>query len=257
MIYILLLTVGIIFFLIQLDISKYFVFTDSNVYLYYADQISKGATLYKDLYMTNFPLVPYVSVLYKYITFGSLHGYYMTGCIEALLSAAILFLCLKKTHKNNFFGFIGAIFYLSTFLVFSSANHQNGILFAVLLFNIAYLCFLYKRYILTGIFLGLALSAKAYMPPIIAGFLVFVFIKERRLTLPLLTGMTGAIAIIFLPTVLYAYNDFVSQVFGYSLTRPAGFDKWNMITSFITLDPIVVGLLFYSLIRWRKLMFLP
>lgn len=255
MIYILLFTIGFFYFFIQFALSQYFVFTDANLYLYYADQIAKGATLYKDLYMTNLPLIPYVSVLYKYITFGSLQGYYMTACIEALLSAAVLFVCLKKIYKSDFIAFIGNLFYLTTFLIFSSANHQNGNLFAVLMFTIAYLCFLYKRYVFAGIFLGLALCAKAYMLPVIAAFFVFVFIKEKKDTLPLVIGMAVTTAVILLPTLLFAYKDFVHELFGYSLTRAAGFNKWGILESFVTNDPIVAGLLVYTLIRWKRLLF--
>lgn len=255
MIYITIFAISLLFFIIQLDLSKLFVFSDANLYLYYADQISKGSTLYKDLYMTNFPLVPYISVFYKYITFGSIHGFYMTACIEALISAGVLFWSLKKIYKDNLVSATGAIFYLSSFLVFSSANHQNGVLLAVLFFNIAYLCFLYKKYFLTGIFLGLSLMAKAYMAPVILAFLVYLLIKKRHALFNTIFAIAGIIAIILLPTILFAYTDFINQVFGYSLSRSAGFDKGSMIWSLITNDPLVVALMFYSVLRWRKHLF--
>lgn len=256
MIYIIfLICTGLLFFFLELQLSEQFVFTDANLYLYYADQITKGSILYRDLYMTNFPLVPYISVFYMFVTVGSIHGFYMTASIEALVSAIILFLCLQKLFNNKLVSLIGFLFFLSTFLVFSSASHQNGILLAVLFYSAAYLCFLYKKFILTGILLGLALLTKAYMLPVVAAFIVYLLIKHRKQTLRVTIGFIGSVCIILLPTLLFAYQEFINQVFGYSLTRTAGFDKISILKSFISYDPVVVGLLLYSLFRFRKEMF--
>lgn len=247
--------IGLFFFYIQFALSAPFVFTDANVYLYYADQLTKGALLYKDLYMTNFPLVPYVSIIYSLLTLHSVHGFYLTASVEALLSSVVLYCIVNKLYRNSMISSIASVFYLTTFLVFSSANHQNGVLLAVLLFNAGYLSYLHKRYILSGIFLGMTLMAKAYMLPIILALFIYISIKEKNRLAAVLAGCFGSVCLLLLPTLILTPKEFIEQVFGYSLSRAAGFDKGSILLSLLINDPLVVLLLFYTLFRWRSLRF--
>ncbi|CAN5148862.1 hypothetical protein BH11PAT1_BH11PAT1_0570 [soil metagenome] len=229
--------------------------SDTNIYFYTAYQMLQGKVLYKDIFFTNFPLLPYVSVCYYFFFGKSLTAYFFTSCLEASAVAGILYyLAINKT-KSLLIATLTAMVYLFSFIVLSTSDHQTGVFLASLFALLSYFFFEKKHYVLTGCFVALALLTKAYFLPILASYGVFLLIRQRKTFLPFCLGLIVTSGIILLPILIFARNDFFKDVFLYSLTRSQGLSKTNILWFFATHDILFFVMFMTALTQIKKQLF--
>jgi hypothetical protein len=228
--------------------------SDSNIYFYTGYQLLQGKVLYKDIFFTNFPLLPYISSLYFIILFGSLTLFFLTPALEASAVAILIYFLVQKQTKNPMLPALSSMLYLYSFIVLATSDHQSGVFIASLFAVISYYFFTEKKYVLTGIFIALALLTKAYFLPIIASYTaVLLLTKAYKPFAKLLTAALITTLVVLLPTLLFAYQDFIKDVFIYSLTRTQGVEKGRLIWFFLTHDFILfVALLFNFYLLTKK-----
>jgi hypothetical protein len=247
--------------------------SDSNIYFYTAYQLLQGKILYKDIFFTNFPLLPYVSVGYFLAFFGNLKLFFLTPAIEASIIAALIYIIVLRQTKNTMPGAdlhpallsaLSALFYLYSFIALATSDHQSGVFLASLFAIVSYYFFISKRYVLTGVFIALALLTKAYFIPIFAAYLAVLLFerseksfssRDARTIILFLGGFLVTIFVILLPTLLFAYQDFIKDVFVYSLTRTQGVEKGRLIWFFITHDFLLFSVLIFNLYLLLKKQF--
>lgn len=250
---------------IAILISAFFIFklgsfgirlSDTNIYFYTGYKLLHGQILYKDIFFTNFPLLPYLSAFYYLLTGGKLSLFFLTPMIEVSATSFVIYKIIKAKNSPPL-ALISSFLYLFSFIVLSTSDHQTGVFFASFASVLSYYFYLNKRFVLSGIFVALALLTKAYFLPILLTYLaVFVSGKEWRSLFNFLKGAAVAGFIIMLPTLLFAFPDFVKQVFEYSLTRSQGIGKSGIIWFFITHDFTLFVLLLFSLLSIKKDKFL-
>ncbi len=230
--------------------------SDSNIYFYTGYKILQGEILYRDIFFTNFPLLPYISSIYFLLTAGNLKLFFLTPTIEVCTIAFLIYQITYKNNKDIFLALTSSILYLFSFIILSTSDHQSGVFIASLFALLSYYFYLNKRHLLTGIFIALALLTKVYFIPILLTYLA-IFIwpaspelqrgeeqKFKNLQRFLIGGVITSL-IILLPTVIFAFPDFIKDVFAYSLTRSQGVEKSAIAWFFVTHDfPLFILLLF-------------
>jgi hypothetical protein len=246
---------GFLLFLLYSDLVQGVLMTDGSGFMYVAQRMQDGAVLYKDIFLTNTPLIPYITWVYKTILFGSLPAYYLSGIAEVVITSFVLFFIAKQLYKHEGIAFITALLYLTSFTLLANLL-PTGISTAILFMTSGYLLYLRNRFIFSAILFGLALSAKAYTAPIVFAFFIDAFLEKRRtFILPFIAFLLTGFAVM-LPTILFAFPQFLQQTFGYSLFRQAGRDQIGTVLSFIKYDFLIVILNVVAVFGYKKNRFL-
>lgn len=230
--------------------------SDTNIYWYTAYKLTQGEMLYKDIFFTNLPLFPYLSAVYFFLVGKNLLLYYLTSAVEIALTAFLIFLIIYKQTKKYIYAITSFVLYLFSFMVLTTSEHQTGVFAASLFAVIGYYFFTEKKYLLSGIFLSLSLLTKAYFLPIVATIFLITLLKNaRKEFLRLLVGFIGTTIVLLGPFLFFTRNEFINNVFTYSLTRSAGLNKTEIIWFFITKDFLFFILLLFNLAFIRKNLF--
>lgn len=230
--------------------------SDTNIYFYTAHQLLQGKMLYKDIFFTNFPLLPYASMIYYFLVNKSLLWYYFTPAVEASIISFFIYHIAFHYSKDRLISLTSTLLYLFSFIILATTDHQTGV-FLASLFSIISYYFLFekKRFVVSGIFIALTLLTKAYFLPIFLALLVTYLIKNPKKTVPFLLGAAVTAVIILLPSLLFAQSEFIRDVFIYSLTRSQGIDKGNIVWFFIKHELPLFMLLLLNIVFIRKQLF--
>lgn len=228
--------------------------SDTNIYFYTAKEILNGKILYKDIFFTNFPIVPQVASFYFLLSSGNLLFYYFTATIETVITAGFLFLISYNETKSRWFASLISGMYLFSFIILATTQHQTGVFLATLFITVSYFFFRKDRTTLTGFFTGLALLTKAYTAPLFLAYFVFFAIRERNRLASFLSGTIIA-GIMILPSLLLAPQELWHDVFEYSLTRSQGVSKANIFWFVMQHDILFVILLLTNIIMMKRQLF--
>lgn len=230
--------------------------SDTNIYFNIAYQISHGKVLYKDIFFSNFPFFSYVASLYYFLSGKNIGLFYFTSSIEVAIITFLIYLITYRKTKNYIISIVSSILYILSFMVLSTSDHQTGI-FTACLFAVLSYFFLQERKILTsGIFISIAIFTKAYFLPIFLSFFIYIAIKKEWKNL-LKFGVSFAATglIILLPFLIQAPQELILDIFGFSLTRPTGLSKINIIWFYTAKDLPLFILLFFNIFNIRKNIF--
>jgi uncharacterized membrane protein len=222
--------------------------SDTNIYFFTGYKLLEGQVLYRDIFFTNFPLLPYLSSIYFLLTGGSLSLFFLTPVIEVSAVSFLIYLIAKEKTGNTYLSITSSVLYLFSFIILSTSDHQTGVFFASLAAVLSYYCYLHKKYLVSGVFIALTLLTKVYFLPVLLALLtIFIIDRKWKQTLRFLIGAGITGIIIMLPTLLFALPDFINNVFMYSLTRSQGIEKSGIFWFFITHDFILFVLLLFNL----------
>lgn len=229
--------------------------SDTNIYFYTAKELLEGKFLYKDIFFTNFPLFPYISSFYFLIMDGRLDLFFLTPTLEIIVIAFIIYLIIFQKTKSFLSSFTTSSLYLFSFLVLSTSDHQTGVFLASIFSLIAYYFFEKKHLFVSGIFIAFAILIKAYFLPVLLSLFIALLLKEKKKTIKFIAGFFITFFIILLPFLIFAGNEFIKDVFKYSLVRSAGISKTNLAWFFISHDFIFFIILIFNLLNIRKSLF--
>jgi len=246
----------IFFFLIIKVADNGIRLSDTNSYFNVAYQISHGKILYKDIIFSNFPFFSYVASLYYFLSGKSIEIFYFTSSVEIAIIISLIHLITYRKTKNYIISITSSILYALSFMVLSTSDHQTGV-FTACLFAILGFFFLQERkIIISGIFISIAIFTKAYFLPIFLSFFIYIAIKkEWKNLLKFVASFAATGLIILLPFLIQAPQQLISDIFGFSLTRPAGLPKINIVWFFITKDLPLFILLLFNIFNIRKNIF--
>jgi hypothetical protein len=239
------------FLLLKLPLSQISL-SDTNVYISMADHILHGKLLYKDMFLTNLPFFPYLSVLYLSLTRFHLAFFYSTVLVEAILTAILIYLSISIHKGPRSTPLIAAASYLFSMVVLATTDHQTGIFFASLMAMTAYYAYHKKKYSGAGIALGLMFVTKGYMLPVIIAFFAYDVYQRKHKSWNLIIPTVITVFVVLLPSLLFASSAIVSNIFGYTLHRPAGLDKINIFMFFITNQWLFCIALVFAWIHAKK-----
>jgi len=230
--------------------------SDTNIYFNIAYQISHGKILYKDIFFSNFPFFSYISSLYYFLSVKSIELFYFTSSVEIAIITFFIYLITYRKTKNFIISITSSILYILSFMVLSTSDHQTGVFTASLFAVLSYFYLQERKILASGIFIAIAIFTKAYFLPIFLSFFTYIAIKKEWKNL-LKFGVSFAVTglIILLPFLIQAPLQLISDIFGFSLTRPVGLSKINIMWFFITRDFPFFILLLFNIFNVRKNIF--
>lgn len=244
----------LIFFFLIIKIANNSVrLSDTNIYFNIAYQIFQGKLLYKDIFFSNFPFFSYISSFYYALSGNNITFFYFTSAIEvSIITIFIYFIVYKKT-KDYIISTTSSLMYIFSFMVLSTSDHQTGVFTASLLAVLSYFFLQEKKVLLSGALIAMSFLTKAYFLPILFSFYAYLTIKKDWLKLTKFSiGLGIAGLIILLPFLIQAPKEFFSDIFGFSLTRPIGLSKINIMWFFITKDFLLFTILIFNILNIRK-----
>lgn len=233
------IAIGLIFLVIKIS-GNQFRLSDTNIYFYTGLKILEGKVLYKDIFFTNFPLLPYISAFYAFVLQKNLYLFYLTSTLETLTTASLLYYLSYTSTKDRNQAASTAALYLFSFIVLTTTDHQTGVSGASLLSIIAYFFLTRKKHFLSGVFIACTLLMKAYFLPIALAFFVTLLLQKKLK--PLLYFCSGGVLaglLFLLPSLILARRELFADVISYSLRRSQGIEKKAIIQFFITHDPFL------------------
>ncbi|HLL60707.1 MAG TPA: glycosyltransferase family 39 protein, partial [Candidatus Nitrosocosmicus sp.] len=226
--------------------------SDTNIYFYTSWLILHGKLLYKDIFFTNLPVFPYISALYVFLL-GNLEWYYLTATLEVIIVGLLIYFITKKRFKDKRNVALTCSFlYIFSFITLSTSDHQSGVFLSSILAMASYFFYIEKRYLLLGISLGITLTIKAYLLPIIIAFFLFLAIKESKNMLISLVSFLITIIIVLTPFVILAGPEFKTNILQYSLVRLPGLSKINIILFFIKHDFALFFLIIFNVLNIKR-----
>lgn len=226
--------------------------SDSNIYFYSAYQLFLGKMLYKDIFFTNFPLFPYISVLYFLILGKNLALYYITPLIEVLLVSIVIAKIIYTETKNTFLTIVSICSYLFSFIILTTTDHQTGVFIASLFAIVSYYSYTKNRFFFSGFFIGLTLMTKAYFLPVFLALVLTMIVKRQKKTVGFLISFLITILLVLSPSFLYARGELITDIINYSLVRTQGISKENILWFFVQHDLLLTSCFVYSLATIKK-----
>ncbi|MDZ4228496.1 MAG: glycosyltransferase family 39 protein [Candidatus Levybacteria bacterium] len=227
--------------------------SDTNIYFNIAYQVSNGSVLYKDIFFSNFPFFSYVSSLYYFLSGTNINFFYFTSSLEVSIITFLIYQITYRKTKNYLISILSSVIYTLSFMVLSTSDHQTGIFTASLLAILSYYFLQKEKIIISGIFMALAIFTKAYFLPIFISFFLYIALKKewkKLLKFGISFTLTGLI--ILLPFLIQAPKQLISDIFGFSLTRPAGLSKINIAWFFMSKEILLFAILIFNIFNIRK-----
>jgi hypothetical protein len=225
--------------------------SDANNYYVLAQQVIQGQLLYRDVLVDNFPLFVYVSVIYSILTGGSLYLYNLIPIVESTGVAVLLYRISVTKWKNERTALLVSLTYLLSYTTLSSTL-QLGYYTATLTLLASYACILHKKYRWAGVFAAAAVLMKApFLFPVI-GIMGEIYRKDRRGLFPFMISSFVFGIIVMLPTIMFAFPDFLNATFGFGLVRESMDNRLTVFAAFITRDILIAFLLVTNLFLFRK-----
>jgi len=229
--------------------------SDTNIYFLTAEGILSGKVLYKDIFFTNFPIIPYMASFYFLISGGNLLFYYFTAVIEIIITSGFIYYLSFKESSSRLVASSALTLYLYSFMILSTSSHQSGVFLAALFGVLSYFFFKRNNFYLIGMFTALALLTKAYSIPLLFSYLILFSLCNRKALLKFTLGGIITATIVMVPTILFAAKPFFQDVFMYSLTRTEGVSKLGILYFIIQHDFLFICLLVSCLAFFRKQLF--
>lgn len=228
--------------------------SDTNVYFVIASRILEGSVLYRDIFHTNLPLMPYIHSLYLVLTGFNPLAFYATPLLEITGTLIILTLLFMRMRLPLLMICGSLIAYLYSFIVLATSDHQTGIHTAVFFAVLAYYLYTGKRYIFAGVAIALMVATKGYFLPIGFAFVLHHIITHKQRAVPFIATAAATGLLTLLPSFILAGPEFFSQIFGYSAVRSENIDRWTVFQTFLMLDWFIMVMAIVSVFLARRIL---
>lgn len=229
-------------------------FTDANNYIFISDLVQHGKVLYRDIHLDNFPLMMYLSIFYKTITFGSMQWFNMTVTVEKIAIAVLLYAIALRFWKKESTAFLVSMTFFFSYTAIAN-TFQLGFYTTILLILLAYYFTLDKRFILAGICAACAVLIKAHSVFPVFGLFISLAYQYKWKSIQFVVAGLVTTLVVMLPTIVLALPQFIDQTFGYGLVRMALESKNEFYIMFAQYDFLIFILLLWNLTLWKKNLF--
>jgi len=238
--------------------------SDQHVYFYMGKLIGEGKIPYRDFFFSHPPLEIYVDAILLKIFGYNIFILKVIPIFFVLLASFFLFKTVKEAF-NLKAGLLSTILFLFTYETFRMAGN-TGMSLAVLFVVLGVYYYFKERYILSGVFIGIASITNFFS--LVPGGILFLFLlfekKDNKLKLRIrnakdfLIGFIPVFVLIQLIFVLIAGKEYFFQVYQYHLVKPTlevvqGL-KLNLFKSTVIYNPVIfIGSLFYFFSKKKNL----
>ncbi len=207
------------FFIIEFNGLDHIEPGDEHTYFYMGKLITQGILPYRDFFASRPPLQLYlISVIYKIFGFN-LVALKLVPLLSTIISAFFIFKIMKK--YSNITAIVSVLLFLFSHRVMLEATYFLGIN-ETTMFTVIGLYYLIsrKRYLLSGIFFGLAGITGLYS--LIPSFVIFIvlFIKNKKLFLKFLIGFSIIFLLTNLIFILWNGVSYIHSVYIWHFFKP-------------------------------------
>ncbi len=210
----------VIFSFLALKFSYfYYKYSDTYGYFMHGTYILQGKMLYRDMFMTNLPLFPYISALYVWLVGDNVWLFTRFSTLEAALCGFFIWLIVRRSVDSLYMQTLIVAVYLFSALILINTEFQSGIITAALFALITYYLYTSKKYTLSGIALGLTLCTKGYLIGIPALLILYDIYKRRWRSWMLIVPYLVTIFVILAPSLIFVREDFFRNIF-FTVNRP-------------------------------------
>ncbi|HNQ31694.1 MAG TPA: hypothetical protein PKG71_04200 [Candidatus Woesebacteria bacterium] len=227
--------------------------SDTGVYVLTAQALSQGQVLYQDIFFTNAPLYPHIMRFYLWLVQGDLRGVFALAPLEASSIALMLMLIVYKRGVRGLELAMTPLAFLGSFLIFATSDHATGVLTSMVFVVAAWLALTHEKGFAAGILLGVALCIKGYVVPLVFGMTIFTWLTNKKRASQVIIALFITVIMVLMPSLLQAPYAFFDQLFGYSLGRPMGIEKWFIVRFFVTHDWLLIMGIVLSLLPIKPL----
>ncbi len=207
------------FFLLKVVTLSYSI-GDENIYYYMGSLISGGKMPYSDFFYAHPPLQAFLfGFVFKLFGFSFLL-LKLSSTIAALVTSFFLFKLLKD-RLGPFEASAGTALMLFSYDFLRFTSHPTGAALTAMFLFIGFYFFACKRFLLSGLFIGLAGLTGLYALIGAAVIFVYAFLRERAGLRRLVAGFALTFMLVNLVFLLVFKGNFLSQVYLYHLLKPA------------------------------------
>jgi hypothetical protein len=229
--------------------------SDTNVYFYIGQELLKHETLYKDIFFTDLPLLPYIHALYVFLVGHNLVWFYFTATIEAIICSLFVYRISYEKTKHPALSSAVSTLYMFSFITLSTSDYQTGVFTASMFALLSYWNFVKRKYLWSGCAAALMLCTKAYFLPIVAVMGIVLMVKDGKHLFRFLAAFMVTCLVILLPFLAVAREQIYQYIVQYNITRTPGISKINLFRFFVSHDGVLSLLFLISVIRIRHKLF--
>lgn len=245
-----LLALCIIFLLLKHDAFTIRI-SDTNIYFYTARELLQGKFLYKEIFFTNLPLFPYISVLYGTLVGWRLEYFFAIPIIEILIISFLIYRISFYHLKKSLIACVPVAIYLFSFLILATSDHETGVYAANIFSLLGYYLYLRKKYIFSGMLFALMILTKVYFLPIFLALTIFVFFENKNGLKKIVVSFICTIAVVIIPIYILSDGYMLNNLLAYSSERHQGVSKISLLQFFAIKDFILFGLLMLGFLKLR------
>lgn len=233
--------------------SLYPTLSDENVYFYMGKLISEGSIPYKDFFHAHPPLK-----IFLYAGIIKAFGFNLiilksTALAATLISAFFIYLTFAKKN-NHVSGLIAAFLFLFTATTFLFSTMNFGHNLTAMFMVIGYFYFTQSKYLLSGIFSGIASFTGIYAIPLIAVFIIVSLFSSNAKPKKYIYGFLAVFLFLNIIMIFLSGFDFIRQVylFHFLKTESGTASKLSLIRDMAVSNMILsVPLLIYAATKLR------
>lgn len=226
--------------------------SDTNIYFYTAQEILKGKLLYKDVFFTNLPLFPFISVIYGTLVRWRLEYFFAIPIIEIIIISILVFRISYHLSKNILFSYIPVVIYLFSFVVLATSDHETGVFAANIFSLVGYYLFLKRRYGFAGFFLALCVLTKVYFVPIPLAIFTYQYFQDKKDLLRIFSSFSTTLFITLLFFFIQSDGALIKNMLVYSTQRHQGVSKISLIQFFALKDFILFSILLFNIFKIKQ-----
>jgi len=249
--YILFILIVVAFILVRITNLNYSI-SDENTSFYIAKLMSEGKIVYKDIFYAHPPLQIYLfAMLYKIFGFNFLL-LKITPLIFIIISGLFIFKIMQR--HSNISALIAVLLLLFSYDSLRFNTYAMGINLTAMFLIISVYFLFEKKYLLSGIFSGLAGITGLYSLIPIAAIFVYLFFKDKRNFLFFLIGFSLIFLLVNLIFIILYGNDYIAPVYKFHLLKPKGDSTiMPLISRIIKTNPLLFILPFVYFLAKKKL----
>lgn len=206
-----------------------------------SDAILGGLMPYRDFFVADPPFFVYLLSLFKLSIGGKLILFKTWPIIFDSLSAALVYLILKR--KGVFFAALGPVFYLFSFTILSTSDYVTGAELTIFLMLLGIYLDLLGKPFWSGVSWAASCLSKLYAAPALIGFMLWKLLHKEFASLSrIIMGGLSATFVVLLPSLISVPKELWHDLITHQFNRPAGLDKWNVFRLFIEMEWLLIAL---------------
>ena len=191
---------------------------DDYTYFYMAKLMTEGKLFYKDFFFSHPPLhLTIISLVYKIFGFNII-ALRSIGVLSQLIAVFFLFKLAKKQF-GNLAVLICCFVYLNSYLLLLMSTYVYGINITTMFVVIGLYILQEKKYLLSGLFFGLAGITGLYSL-IIPFAIIILMLKNRRNLVKFLIGFSIIFILVNLMFILTFGKNYITSVYTYHFLKP-------------------------------------